>query len=132
LGVESFRAIGTGFSGAVNEDYRQHFEREVRRYVRPELLGRIDRIVPFQTLSRADVCSIAKRELEKLWMRPGVMYGKWIVRVSDDVLQWVAERGYQPQYGARPLRRAIEENIVMPISRFLVDNTRAADTQAWN
>jgi hypothetical protein len=129
LGVESFRAIGTGFSGAVNEDYRQHFEREVRRYVRPELLGRIDRIVPFQTLSRADVCSIAKRELEKLWMRPGVMYGKWIVRVSDDVLQWVAERGYQPQYGARPLRRAIEENIVMPISRFLVDNNRAADTQ---
>jgi ATP-dependent Clp protease ATP-binding subunit ClpA len=122
LGVESFRAIGTGFSGTATEDYREHFEREVRRYVRPELLGRLDRIVPFRTLSRDHVCAIARRELEKVWMRPGVMYGKWQIQVADEVLQWVAERGYQPQYGARPLRRAIEDHIVVPVSKFLVNN----------
>lgn len=122
LGVESFRAIGAGFSGTATDDYREHFEREVRRYVRPELLGRLDRIVPFRTLTLEHVCAIAKREIEKAWMRPGVMYGKWTVRVDEDVLPWVAERGYQPQYGARPLRRAIEDHIVVPVSRFLIDN----------
>lgn len=121
LGVESFRAVSTGFSGKAAEDYREHFEREVRRYVRPELLGRLDRIVPFRTLSRDDVCRIASREIEKLWMRPGIMYGKWKVEIAEDVLPWVAIRGYQPQYGARPLRRAIEEHIAIPVSKFLVD-----------
>ena len=122
LGVESFRATGTGFSGTATEDYREHFEREVRRYVRPELLGRLDRIIPFRTLSREHVCEIAKRELEKVWMRPGIMYGKWSIQIADEVLNWVAERGYQPQYGARPLRRAIEDHIVVPVSKFLVNN----------
>jgi len=128
LGVDSFRAIGTGFSGTSKDDYRDHFEREVRRYVRPELLGRLDRIVPFRTLSREDVCSIAKREIEKVWRRPGVMYGKWSIRVPEDVLHWIAERGYQPQYGARPLRRAIEEHVVVPVSKFLMDSKPASQS----
>ena len=121
LGVESFKAIGTGFGGGSANDYREHFEREVRRYVRPELLGRLDRIVPFATLSLEDVRRIARRELEKLWQRPGILYGKWKIQVTDELVDWIVNVGYQPQYGARPLRRAVEEWVAIPLSRYLVD-----------
>lgn len=119
LGVETFKATGTGFIGGGEASYREHFEREVRRYVRPELLGRLDRIVPFSPLSREHVRTIAERELTKLWMRPGVRYSRMKVDVTSDVLLWLAEKGYQPQYGARPLRRVVEESIVIPLARFM-------------
>ncbi|MEY4566458.1 MAG: ATP-dependent Clp protease ATP-binding subunit ClpC, partial [Planctomycetota bacterium] len=119
LGVESFKATGTGFSGSGETSYREHFEREVRRYVRPELLGRLDRIVPFSPLSREHVKSIAEREVAKLWTRPGVRYSRMKVDVASDVLLWLAEKGYQPQYGARPLRRVVEDAITIPLARFM-------------
>jgi ATP-dependent Clp protease ATP-binding subunit ClpA len=119
LGVESFKATGTGFIGGGEASYREHFEREVRRYVRPELLGRLDRIVPFSPLSREHVQSIAEREVGKLWRRPGVRYSRMQVNVASDVLLWLAEKGYQPQYGARPLRRVVEESIAIPLARFM-------------
>jgi ATP-dependent Clp protease ATP-binding subunit ClpA len=131
LGVESFRGIGSGFNSADPANFNKHFQDEVRRYVRPELLGRLDRVVPFRPLTRQDVCLIAERELEKVWMRPGLMYGKWHVHVSKQVIEWVAEQGYQPQYGARPLRRAIEDYLVVPISRFILEN-RSKDDLATN
>ncbi len=125
LGVETFRPVGTGFAGEKSSGYREHFEREVRRYVRPELLGRLDRIVPFATLSREHVREIAEREVSKLWQRPGIRYGKWEVKVDGEVLDWVAERGYQPQYGARPLRRVIEESIAIPLAAYMLENGSA-------
>jgi|694.fasta_scaffold00467_28 ATP-dependent Clp protease ATP-binding subunit ClpA len=119
LGVESFKATGTGFIGGGEASYREHFEREVRRYVRPELLGRLDRIVPFSPLSREHVQAIAAREVTKLWKRAGVRYSRMKVDVASDVLLWLAEKGYQPQYGARPLRRVVEEAIAIPLARFM-------------
>ncbi len=70
LGVDSFRDSGFGFSEGTS-DWRGHFEREVQRFVRPELLGRIDRIVPFAPLRRDAVRQIAFRELNLLKERPG-------------------------------------------------------------
>jgi ATP-dependent Clp protease ATP-binding subunit ClpA len=103
LGVESFRATATGFGSEGTNDFREHFQSEVRRYVRPELLGRLDRIIPFMPLSRQDVRRIASRELQKLSQRPGISYGNMEIQATEELLDWIAQRGYLPQYGARPL-----------------------------
>ena len=115
LGVESFRESGFGFSDA-NHDWRGHFEREVQRFVRPELLGRIDRIVPFAPLPREVVRQIALREINMLKDRPGIKYNKLQLQVPNEVVDHLCELGYQPKYGARPLRRAIEQHLSVPLA----------------
>lgn len=119
LGAESFREAAFGFGDSESAGWREHFEREVRKFVRPEFLGRIDRIVPFQPLPPEIVRKIARRELELLKQRAGFKYGKSSLEFDDAAIELISQIGYQPKYGARPLRRAIEENITVPLANAL-------------
>ena len=116
LGAETFRGGGVGFGEGELANWREHFEREVRRFVRPEFLGRLDRIVPFRPLSKEVVKQIAYRELEKLRQRPGLKYSDCDLEFDDSAVDRLCELGYQPKYGARPLRRAIEQNVAVPVA----------------
>ena len=116
LGAETFRGGGVGFGDGELANWREHFEREVRRFVRPEFLGRLDRIVPFRPLSKEVVKQIAYRELEKLRQRPGLKYSDCDLAFDDSAVDRLCELGYQPKYGARPLRRAIEHNVTVPLA----------------
>lgn len=120
LGVDSFRESGFGFAESGN-DWRGHFEREVQRFVRPELLGRIDRIVPFSPLPRDVVRQIAERELNLLKERPGLKYADIQIHFSREVVEHLCRIGYQPKYGARPLRRAIEKHLSVPLANRLAE-----------
>lgn len=115
LGAETFREDGFGFSGAA-ADWNEHFRRELQRFVRPEFLGRIDRIVPFQTLPLDIVRQIAQRELDLLQQRAGLKYSESELHIRSDAIDRLCELGYQPKYGARPLRRAIEEHVTVPLA----------------
>ena len=126
LGVESFRESGFGFNDA-NHDWRSHFEREVQRFVRPELLGRIDRIVPFSPLPRDVVKQIALREINLLKDRPGIKYNNLQLDVHSEVVDYLCELGYQPKYGARPLRRAIEQRLSVPLANAMSALTKECD-----
>ncbi len=128
LGVESFRESGFGF-GDSTHDWRGHFEREVQRFVRPELLGRIDRIVPFAPLPRDVVRQIALREINLLKDRPGVKYNSIQLSVADEVVDHLCELGYQPRYGARPLRRAIERHLCVPLASVIGALSKHCDWQ---
>jgi hypothetical protein len=116
LGAESFRAGSVGFGEGEFVNWREHFQREVRKFVRPEFLGRIDRIVPFRPLSKEIVKQIAHRELNLLSRRSGLKYSDASLEFSDAAVDLLCELGYQPRYGARPLRRAIEQNITVPLA----------------
>ncbi len=126
LGVESFRESGFGFNDA-SQDWRSHFEREVQRFVRPELLGRIDRIVPFSPLPRDVVKQIALREINLLKERPGIKYNNLRLDVQSDVVDHLCELGYKPKYGARPLRRAIEQHLSVPLANTMTTLTKDCD-----
>ena len=115
LGVESFRAQGFGFADE-STDFRQHFERELRRFVRPELLGRIDRLIPFQPLSPTIVRQIVQRELKAVAARPGLKDAGVQLFVEESAIDRLSEIGYIPRYGARPIGRAIEKEVVLPIA----------------
>jgi len=87
----------------------------VRQNFRPELLNRIDEIILFKRLARADMSSIVRIQLgrvEKL-----LADRRMTIALDDAALQWLAERGYDPVYGARPLKRVIQKDLVDPIAR---------------
>lgn len=130
LGAATFRGGAMGFGDGEFANWREHFEREVRRFVRPEFLGRLDRIVPFRPLSKQVVKQIARRELDKLRQRPGLKYSNASLVFDDSAVDRLCELGYQPQYGARPLRRAIERHVTVPLANAL-SGMQADDTWAF-
>src|SRR5262249_36046890 len=95
---------------------RQHFVDEVRSFVRPELFNRIDRIVPFAPLDQATTLQIAHRQLELLQHRDGIRYRGVTLDVAQEVAEHLAQTGYDPRYGARPLKRAIERELLAPLA----------------
>jgi ATP-dependent Clp protease ATP-binding subunit ClpC len=114
-----------GFGGA--EGDARGLGAKIRRALedsyRPEFLNRIDRILVFQPLAREDMRRIAQRELGKLYRREGLLERDLLLEVDDGVIDLLLERGIDPKYGARPLKRAIEETLVMPLARALLDST---------
>jgi ATP-dependent Clp protease ATP-binding subunit ClpB len=90
----------------------------VRAHFRPEFLNRIDEIVLFQRLGRAQMDSIVTIQLarvEKL-----LADRRMAIHLDANALHWLGERGYDPIYGARPLKRVIQKELVDPIARKLL------------
>ncbi|HEV2531365.1 ATP-dependent chaperone ClpB [Phenylobacterium sp.] len=90
----------------------------VRQHFRPELLNRIDEIILFKRLGRAemdDIVRIQMQRVEKL-----LADRRMAIALSSAALHWLAERGYDPVYGARPLKRVIQKELVDPIARKLL------------
>jgi ATP-dependent Clp protease ATP-binding subunit ClpA len=127
LGAETYKRTALGFqeSDKVTERARQHFLKEVRAFVRPEFFNRLDRIVPFTPLDEATVLQIAHRELEKIMRRDGIYYRGVTLDVSDEVTGYLTAKGYDVRYGARPLKRTIERELLVPLAEGL--NRQSAD-----
>ncbi|MBA4001326.1 AAA family ATPase, partial [Brevundimonas sp.] len=90
----------------------------VRGHFRPEFLNRIDEIVLFQRLGRDQMAGIVRIQLarfEKL-----LADRRLTLSIDDAALAWLADRGYDPVYGARPLKRVIQKDLVDPIARKLL------------
>ncbi|WP_296949922.1 ATP-dependent chaperone ClpB [uncultured Massilia sp.] len=88
---------------------------EVRGHFRPEFINRIDEIVVFHALDEKNIGSIAKIQLRGLEQRLAKMEMR--LDISDAALQKIAEAGFDPVYGARPLKRAIQQQIENPLSK---------------
>lgn len=119
LGAEAFQKGALGFQNEDLASAAKHFTRAVKDFLRPELFNRIDRIIPFTPLPPEIIHKIAIRELENLAHRDGVKYRSITLKYSDDAINYLAETGYSPRYGARPLKRAIERELLVPISEKL-------------
>jgi ATP-dependent Clp protease ATP-binding subunit ClpB len=91
---------------------------EVRGHFRPEFINRIDEIVVFHGLDEKNIGAIAKIQLRQLEQRLAKM--EMTLEVSDAALQKIAEAGYDPVYGARPLKRAIQQQIENPLSKLIL------------
>ena len=91
---------------------------EVRNHFRPEFINRIDEIVVFHGLDDKNIGAIAKIQLAILQQRLAKM--EMGIEITDEALQLVAEAGYDPVYGARPLKRAIQQQIESPLSKLIL------------
>jgi ATP-dependent Clp protease ATP-binding subunit ClpB len=77
----------------------------VRRHFRPEFLNRIDEIVFFEALQKTDMAGIVKIQLKNLAKR--LAHRRIVLHVSDKAIAWLGDNGFDPEYGARPLKRLI-------------------------
>jgi ATP-dependent Clp protease ATP-binding subunit ClpC len=111
--------FGAGGADADEEARREQILRPLREHFRPEFLNRIDEIVVFRQLTTAQLRQITDLLLEKtrrLMRAQGIG-----VEFTGAAVDWLAERGYQPEYGARPLRRTIQREVDNQLSRLLLD-----------
>ena len=89
----------------------------------PEFINRVDEILQFDALSRSDVAAIAERQLEILCTR--LADREITLEVTSEATALLANRGYDPAYGARPLRRLIQRELTDPLASGLLDGTFA-------
>jgi ATP-dependent Clp protease ATP-binding subunit ClpB len=92
---------------------------EVKNYFRPEFINRIDEVVVFHALDEKNIRAIAKIQLGLLEKRLAGMDMK--LQVSDAVLAELAKVGFDPLYGARPLKRAIQSSIENPLAKEILE-----------
>src|SRR5439155_6121494 len=97
---------------------------EVKTQFRPEFVNRIDEIVVFHALGEAQIADIAKIQLQGLEKRLAKIDIR--LEVSDAALKAVAKTGFDPVYGARPLKRAIQQEIENPLAREILAGRYAA------
>jgi ATP-dependent Clp protease ATP-binding subunit ClpB len=90
----------------------------VRASFKPEFLNRLDEIVVFDALTQDELARIVDLQLALLEKRLAVR--RITIKVTDAARAWLAETGYDPAYGARPLRRLIQSSIGDPLSRMLI------------
>jgi len=107
-----------GFSDKPNLSY----EREAMGFFRPEFFNRLDGIVTFQPLSMETIRAITRKELAEIAGREGVARNGMTIEWGDPLVEHLAKVGFDPRFGARPLQRKIEEVVVTPLARFLLEH----------
>lgn len=127
LGVDTFRRP-SGFGASVERALRDHLVGEVHRFFRPELVGRLDEIVAFEPLGAEPIARITERELAKVQRREGLRGRQIGLALGNRVAPWLAERGVDLRYGARPLKRTIERRLVVPLAKALSHRKRPPRT----
>jgi ATP-dependent Clp protease ATP-binding subunit ClpA len=134
LGAETFQRGGFGFGDEVHgrdlpgrrSAAREHFVQAVRAFLRPEMFNRIDRVVPFMPLEADAVRRIAERHLHNLHRRDGLRYRAVTVDYAEGVADHLARNGFDVRYGARPLLRAVERELLAPLANQM--NRYSAET----
>jgi len=119
--VSSSDASANGFASAA--DLRARVMGKLREAMRPEFLNRIDEIVLFQKLSREEIAEIVRLMLGATSARLAARSVS--VEVTDAAVDWLGEHGYEPEYGARPLRRLIQREVDDRVADLLVSGELA-------
>jgi ATP-dependent Clp protease ATP-binding subunit ClpC len=119
IGAELIKSKGGFGFGKRDEDatyekMKDMLNKEVERHFRPEFLNRLDDIIVFKALSREDLVTIVDYELRKVRGRLGE-HGLEL-ELTAEARQFLIDKGYNPDFGARPLRRAIEHYVEDPLS----------------
>jgi ATP-dependent Clp protease ATP-binding subunit ClpC len=123
LGSEAIVNAGRGplgftANGNAGDDLRDQVMRRLRDAFRPEFLNRIDEIVVFRQLEAEQLARITDLLLDETRRRLAAQ--DIAVEVSPEAVAWLAERGHEPQFGARPLRRAIQREVDNRLSRLVL------------
>lgn len=118
--IDRMKRLGFGSNNDTDdyEDAKARVMESLRNQFRPEFLNRLDDIVMFDILSPDAIKSIVDIQVSKLKERLGTK--EIDVRISSDALQHLAKEGYNPQYGARPLRRLIQEQILTAVANAMI------------
>ena len=127
IGARQLKDFGTGVGfntaakKAKNEDYAKGvIQSALKKAFAPEFLNRIDDMMIFNSLTKEDIHQIIDIELEGLYSRTKEM--GFTVEISEPAKDFIADKGYDPDYGARPLSRAIQKYIEDPLAEEIIQS----------
>ncbi|XVV08982.1 ATP-dependent Clp protease ATP-binding subunit [Actinoplanes sp. CA-131856] len=110
--------FGTGSGGAAEEELRDRLDRRLKEQLRPEFINRIDEIIVFRQLEQEQVRQITELMLDETRRR---LHAQDIsLEITTEAVDWLAEKGFQPEFGARPLRRVIQRDLDNRLSKMLL------------
>jgi len=114
---------GVGFATAAKTNSADDFSKGViegalKKSFAPEFLNRIDDVVVFNSLTKENIHKIIEVELDKLYKRVGAL--NFIIRVTETAKDFIVDKGFDTQYGARPLKRAIQKYIEDPLAEEII------------
>ncbi len=112
-------ALASGEAGEISETAREAVTGAIRSHFRPEFINRIDEIVFFRRLGRDEIDHIVDIQMRRLDQL--LADRKLRVELSEDARSWLANRGYDPVYGARPLKRVIQKELQDPLARLILE-----------
>jgi len=128
IGVRQLKDFGQGVGFATKsrvdtaEDHsRGVIQNALKKTFSPEFLNRIDDVVIFNSLSKEDIFQIIHITLKELFDRLKVM-GEYQLELSEEARMFLSEKGFDPQFGARPLHRAIQKYLEDPLAEFILSN----------
>jgi len=121
-GATTHQSGSLGFSRSGGTFSEAQVTRALSGLFRPEFINRLDRVVVFRPLSKAVMRDILKKELGDIVKRRGFRNRDWAVEWEPSAIDFLLERGFTPDMGARPLRRAIEEHLLAPLAMTIVEN----------
>jgi ATP-dependent Clp protease ATP-binding subunit ClpC len=124
LGAAVERGTRLGFASEASPRFRKEaVERTLSQVFRPELVNRIDRIVVFRPFERDQIRALLQRELARVLERRGFRARPWAVEWDETALEFLAEKGFSVELGARPLTRAIEHYVLAPLAAAIVSRS---------
>ncbi|PID85117.1 MAG: Clp protease [Chloroflexi bacterium] len=112
------KAGALGFAGVRDADEKanhKRIEEALKDTFRPEFINRIDEIIIFEQLSKEDMVDIVKLQIKEVQERL-VEHGNLTILLTEEAQLWLAEQGYDKDFGARPMRRAIQRFVESPLS----------------
>jgi ATP-dependent Clp protease ATP-binding subunit ClpA len=107
---------------------RQIYRQSAEKFFKPEFFNRLDRVIPFERLSREDVEKIARRLMQNVFSRDGFVRRNCKLMVQEQAMEKIINQGYHPLLGARALKRAIEKQLTQPVAARLASLNANAPT----
>lgn len=121
LGATSHRGAHLGFAPGDDAYSGDQVLRAVGQTFRPEFQNRLDKVIVFRPLSRELMRGILKKELSHVLERRGLKDREWAVEWEASALEFLLEKGFSPEMGARPLKRAIDQHLIAPLAATIVE-----------
>jgi ATP-dependent Clp protease ATP-binding subunit ClpC len=121
LGATTHQSAGLGFAPAPDAFTSEQVLRAISQTYRPEFQNRLDRVIVFRPLTRDLMRVILHKELSRVLERRGLKDRAWAVEWEASALEFLLERGFSPEMGARPLKRAIEQYVIAPLAATIVE-----------
>ena len=121
LGATAHRSLGLGFAPQEDVFTKEQVLRAIAQTYRPEFQNRLDKVIVFRPLTRELMRGILKKELASLLERRGLRDRSWAIEWESSALEFLLERGFSPEMGARPLKRAIDQYVVAPLAAIIVE-----------
>ncbi len=121
LGATAHRTLGLGFAPKADAFSKEQVLRAISQTYRPEFQNRLDKVIVFRPLTRELMRGILRKELAALLERRGLKDRAWAIEWEASALEFLLERGFSPEMGARPLKRAIDQYVVAPLAAIIVE-----------